>query len=305
VLFGLDILPLTPIWERDNPIVLVPFHGAMDLCRQEGCEKLAVREALRRFDDAVTTRAMSITWEIRDFLSHARLSGLVLCDTKDSHLVPIVRRAIERDDIVGLRKGEKSKATHNETAEQRQLVRKIEQIVRTSFSHSGRQYRLVVDVDLAKTPSRDSYEVVDHDDAKRVLDGVAKQSGIVPELTALLGQAREKLTRNWHPPLQPDGLILLRRIRQSSAFVKDTGPAITPSQMAKLLDTIEISLVDGNGEPMAGEAWEIVLPDGSKRSGQLDESGRAAVTGIPSGNCSVTFPQLDPHTWSPSGSQPR
>jgi hypothetical protein len=54
--------------------------------------------------------------------------------------------------------------------------------------------------------------VVRQDDARRVLDGLAKQSGAAGELAGLLGQASAKLTPDWRPPFtQPDGLILLRR----------------------------------------------------------------------------------------------
>lgn len=278
VLFGYDVLPLTPAWERDNPIVLAPFRRAIDLCRQEGYERLAVREALRCFDDAVTARATSIwrTWQIRDFLSYARLPELALRDTKDSHLIPIVCRAIESGDIIGLRKGEASEATQEETAEQRRLVRKIEQIVRTSFSYSGRQYKLVVDADLAKTPSRNSYEVVDRDDANRVLDGVASQSGIVPELTALLAQASEKLTRDWRPPLQPNGLILLRKIRESSAAAKDAEPAISPSQMKQQIEQVENVHPVIEGTLAELDLSEVDLPAETDESEQSSESEESA-----------------------------
>jgi hypothetical protein len=222
-------------------MVLAPFAKAADLCRQEGYERLAARVALGMFDDAVGTRPPQ-PWQsgkIRVFLSHVRLPGLLLHNTNDSHLVSLIRRAIEGGDLVGLRKGEKSEEPRSEAAEKVRLVRRIERIVRGHFAHAGRQYKLVTDVGLAKIPGRDSYQVVDHDDAKRVLDGAATQSGTSAELAGLLGEAREKLTRDWRPPLEPDGLILLRRIREASAPATDTEPTITPSQMKAMVESTE------------------------------------------------------------------
>jgi hypothetical protein len=299
VLFGFDILPLTPFWERENVTVLASSLKAMDLCREEGCERLATREALRIFEDAVFSPAMRMgpTWDIRTFVSHLRLNEFDMRDTRDHDLVPLVRRAIERGEIVVLRKGKNSKPTPDETAEQRRLIRKIEQIARTHLSYSGRQYKLVVDVDLAKTPSRDSYEVVGQDDAKRVLDGVAKQSGTVPELTTLLGQASEKLTKDWGPSSRPDGLILLRRIRQTSAAVKDTGPAITPSQMRALKESwITVEVVDNFGLPWQGEI-HLVLADGASRDIATDDEGVVHLEAIAAGSVATSIAGLDAEGW--------
>jgi hypothetical protein len=59
---------------------------------------------------------------------------------------------------------------------------------------------------------------------------------ISPASADLLKQASDKLTKDWSPPFQPDGLILLRRIPVQTAAPKDTGPAITPSQMKALIE---------------------------------------------------------------------
>ena len=86
-------------------------------------------------------------------------------------------------------------------------------------------------MDLSKTPQRDSYEVVRREDAIQVLDGLATQMGSSPDLPPLLAKAREKLTADWRPPLSPDGLILLRRVKSLEAAKPNTEALITPSQM--------------------------------------------------------------------------
>jgi type VI secretion system secreted protein VgrG len=61
---------------------------------------------------------------------------------------------------------------------------------------------------------------------------------------------------------------------------------------------IEIQLLDSDDQPLAGEPFEITLPDGSLASGTLDEDGLARLDGIEPGNCEVTFPRLDGRDWT-------
>jgi hypothetical protein len=60
---------------------------------------------------------------------------------------------------------------------------------------------------------------------------------------------------------------------------------------------VEIALVDEQGNPVAGEQYQIVVPDGSAVEGPLDAKGLARVEGIDPGNCKITFPNLDKSTW--------
>jgi Bacteriophage probable baseplate hub protein len=61
--------------------------------------------------------------------------------------------------------------------------------------------------------------------------------------------------------------------------------------------TLEIRLVDDDGKPVAGAAYEVKLPDGTVRRGSLDSSGHTRLTGLPRGNYNVTFPKLPPDAW--------
>lgn len=56
---------------------------------------------------------------------------------------------------------------------------------------------------------------------------------------------------------------------------------------------IEIQMLDEDGKPVTGEAFAILLPDGSTYSGTLDGKGRARVDGVDPGTCQITFPNLD------------
>ncbi len=60
---------------------------------------------------------------------------------------------------------------------------------------------------------------------------------------------------------------------------------------------IEIAMVGEDNKPIPGEHYQITLPDGTVADGTLDEKGLARVDGIDSGNCQITFPDLDQSAW--------
>lgn len=62
---------------------------------------------------------------------------------------------------------------------------------------------------------------------------------------------------------------------------------------------IEIELTGMDGGPVPNEAYRIALPDGTAIEGRLNERGRARVSGIDPGTCTVTFPELDMEAWEP------
>ena len=63
---------------------------------------------------------------------------------------------------------------------------------------------------------------------------------------------------------------------------------------------IEINMVDSDGNPVAGEAYKVTLPDGTTvADGTLDSKGHARVDNIDPGNCQVTFPNVDQDAWEP------
>ena len=66
----------------------------------------------------------------------------------------------------------------------------------------------------------------------------------------------------------------------------------------RLRTWIEVQLVGEDDKPIPYEKYAIILPGGAVRTGTLDEDGRARVEGIPSGTCTVSFPDLDQEAWT-------
>jgi hypothetical protein len=69
----------------------------------------------------------------------------------------------------------------------------------------------------------------------------------------------------------------------------------------KPIHWVEVVLVDQDDHPLAGQAYQIELPDGTTATGTLDEKGKVRLDGITvGGSCKVCFPALDKDAWKPA-----
>ncbi|HEX7507467.1 MAG TPA: hypothetical protein VF550_11890 [Polyangia bacterium] len=251
---------------------MVPAIDAIRSCSEEGCQELPEGQGLRLFD-AMDRLAAS---GLRRFVSEARLSSFPLCELNDAKLRQMVRLAIRDRRLIALRKGQSAGKTTSKTVELRRLVKQIEQQTRGLLNYGGRQYKLVVDVDLGKVPGRNNYEVVGRDDARRVLDGLAKESGAAGDLATLLGQASAKVTPDWRPPITtPDGLILLRKNLAPTATASNSEPAYTPSQLNQQLGLVEKVHPTIDGTMVELDLSEVDLPTQSDESQPSDGTEQA------------------------------
>ncbi len=57
---------------------------------------------------------------------------------------------------------------------------------------------------------------------------------------------------------------------------------------------VDIRLLDAAGNPVPGARYRLELPDGRVIEGTLDENGLGGVDGIEPGECTLTFPDLEP-----------
>jgi type VI secretion system secreted protein VgrG len=60
---------------------------------------------------------------------------------------------------------------------------------------------------------------------------------------------------------------------------------------------VEVELTDDEGNPMAGEFYEVITPNGDRRAGTLDQHGVAREDELDPGNCEINFPRLDREGW--------
>ncbi len=86
--------------------------------------------------------------------------------------------------------------------------------------------------------------------------------------------------------------------KYGSEKVKPYRPPQTTEEKKTKKSWIEIEMVDEEDQPVPGIAYRITLPDGETvAEGTLDDKGFARVDGIESGNCQITFPDLDQDAW--------
>ena len=195
---------------------------------------------------------------LRVFVSEARLTRFHLDNLKSEELQTLVRNGLKTGNVMLLRRTEEGTGqTKSKTAELRRLVNSIQAQTRGRLSYSGRHYQLVVDLDLGRVPDRGSYEVVGHDDADRILVALARQPGTPASLAASFAKAGDELTRDWRPPLSPDGIILLRRSNAPRVYAATQVPTITPSQMRALMEAEKplqffARFVDERGKAITG-----------------------------------------------------
>jgi len=64
---------------------------------------------------------------------------------------------------------------------------------------------------------------------------------------------------------------------------------------------IEITVVDGRGEPICGRPYRLHLPDGTVRNGTLSDEGAIRFDDVDPGLCTLELPTADPAEWAPPG----
>ncbi|MEP7126501.1 MAG: hypothetical protein ABJE95_36555 [Byssovorax sp.] len=97
-------------------------------------------------------------------------------------------------------------------------------------------------------------------------------------------------------------LVVLAPRRRNAQLPGQAAPIQPPSLPQQpppptLKTFIEIVLLDEDDVPVAGEPFQITLPDGRVQTGTLDRAGFARVDGIDPGVCDVQFPRIDGREW--------
>jgi hypothetical protein len=259
----------------EDEIILVSSIQWITMRGEGGYHETNSRNAIWMLQNLDRHRSM----EVRSFA--AQLGRFDLYRMDDQEVVKLIRDAIRDGRVIAVQKGAKSSASPSATVQLHRLVAQVEKHTRGKLSYRGRQYQMVVDVDLRNIPDRDYYEVASQSEARAVLDSTAKDTGAAADL---LKQAGDKLSKDWRPPFShPEGLVLLRRIPAPASEPKDTGPALTPSQIRALMKkdqddfVLELEHLYHDDRPVHQASFTVELSDGSKVEGQLDAEGRATV----------------------------
>lgn len=104
-----------------------------------------------------------------------------------------------------------------------------------------------------------------------------------------------EIARRLAPLLVRDRLRVLRTREEAqpiplgAAGSPTEKPPEAPKEVVKEKTWIEFELLDEDGEPMAGEEYELALPDGSLQKGKLDPKGLVRVAGIDPGLGTISW----------------
>jgi hypothetical protein len=115
-------------------------------------------------------------------------------------------------------------------------------------------------------------------------------------------EQRREITRRLDEAFRTGTLVAYRRNPPDIPHIKkdDPKPVDPIPEDPKEKDPesyVNIRLVGEDGNPIPNERYKITLPDGTSREGRLDSGGSATVRGRFSGQCKVTFPDLDSSAW--------
>jgi len=73
----------------------------------------------------------------------------------------------------------------------------------------------------------------------------------------------------------------------------DAGGAGDPAASCDDHGFLEVELLDEERAPIGGADYEITLPDGTVKQGQLDDQGTVRLEDVEPGSCQVKFPGLE------------
>jgi outer membrane protein OmpA-like peptidoglycan-associated protein len=253
----------------DDKVVLVSSIRWWPTRLESGYHETDNREALWMLEHLDRHRSL----EVRRFVAKARLGRFALDRIDDHGVLKLIRDALRDGRLIAIRKGRAEAKSPSATVELRRLVAQVEAATRGKLSFRGRQYKLTVDIDLAKVRGRDYYEVASQSEARAALAAIAQDS---PASAEPVRKASEKLSKDWRPPFsQPEGLVLLRRIPVQSSRPKDEGPALTPSQVGRLVERqsqlgiFEVQVIDEVADQVSGLEMTFTIENKeiSKRTG--------------------------------------
>lgn len=188
---------------------------------------------------------------------------------------------------------------NRDSPENRRLDAALAQLGSSHLLLSGDSLRLLRAGTVPAHFDRAFYETVSERELFQTLPKLIAASSTTDVQKTQLGEllAAAELQRSQTGTTE---LLLLRQHRNYARPESKSGPALTPSQLrkAQATDWLEIAFVSDAGDPMANETYEVRLPDGSVRRGNLDANGMAYLPGIPSGSCAVSFPNFAPRVVS-------
>jgi hypothetical protein len=168
------------------------------------------------------------------------------------------------------------------------------------FQILSRRYRAIRTADLAMNevpiPAGQALRLVE-----RELLRPSDLASLMELAQAMAGaNRRAQLRAIWHglqsgvwallPPVSTGPVLAMRAPEESVA---------EQLRVAKVQKTwVEMEVVDDFGQPVTGQSYLCMMPDGKLETGTLDGRGRVRFDGIDPGTCVFSLVDLDEETWA-------
>ncbi|MBK8754413.1 MAG: hypothetical protein IPL99_23435 [Candidatus Competibacteraceae bacterium] len=248
---------------------------------------------------------------------HGEVQGLFRLD--DESIIKQVARmiAIGRVRVCGQIHGrENAAATGSPVNQQRVAEERVIRALRMmagNFLFEGRKFQIIRASQWLKEYSDEQYEIIPHDEARRLLEKMAAaptlsqaEKTALQEAVALIPDLRRH--RGLH-----SGLLLLRTIPMHHISVRSEESAVTPSQLSELAKKhvrrlareenhwVQYNVVDRVGKPIGGIPYRFQSPDGEEEKGQLADSGKIRRDGVDPGVFVLELGELTQASWLADG----
>jgi hypothetical protein len=211
-----------------HPVRLVPARRASAIRSNEARGVMSVQQARWLF----TRCAADDSRRMRDFVVAARLGSPSPHAMSDAELRRWIVDRIDSGALIALQHVDSENGpAASPWAPLRKLAAQIEESAPGGFRLAGFHFRVVAGVDLLRIEDRDLFELASREEARRILSELSQQRNTSPAAVPLLAKAKESLSSDWRPPLEPDGLVVLRRKLMNRTTRPTNSDIVTPSQM--------------------------------------------------------------------------
>jgi hypothetical protein len=273
--------------------------GGVSFCAGHECRGCELRNSFMERSSGEWLQDLKLgAWAMSELRAAAQTEGLGrdLSRLNDDDVIALVRNLLERR---GLRRCGKSNSppdaqTHNPVQRASEAVIRILEVGNRPHTVGGTMYRIVRAEQWRKLRDDGGFQIVPVAEARQVMAQLAAAPSTPQPQRAAWEKAVEFLPQHSGGRYE-SGLLLLRIVPRRNFKSPTAEAAITPSQLAKMVQKhwVAIELVDEDGNGVEGIAYSIITPDNLEYTGMTDANGLARIDNIPAGQCKISFPELD------------
>jgi hypothetical protein len=163
----------------------------------------------------------------------------------------------------------------------------------------GQHLRLIRAGQWRRIREDGQHQIVPLVEARQIISKLAGMQGVTPAEKDAWSVAANLLAQPGAGQYDR-GLLLLRIVPQRSFRSPSAQPAITPSQLARLIVAkhwVDFRFKDSGARPLPGADYLITLPDGTDQKGRLNSQGKIRYEEQPSGDATVEILDFDATDW--------